>query len=112
MKKLLILAMLALTACGTAQTAPTPQDRYFAVTQAVIVVAQAAETYVDTCHALPPDSSCRNVLPKINVATKGMLATLHVADLAFVTKDSTHYDLSLADAEKAVSALQALIGGK
>lgn len=107
MKKLfLLLPVLALAACAATST---PQDKYFALTEAVTVVAQAAETYVDVCNAQPKGDPCYAKFPLINSGTKTMLTALRQADKVFVTKDSAYYDLSLTVAQNAANDLKNLL---
>ena len=106
MRRILTFFLLALSSCASLQT---PEDRYFALTGAVTVAAQATESYVDTCHAQPVTDPCYEKLPKINAAAKGMLDALHQADKVFVTKDSAYYNLSLSVAENAVNDLKNII---
>jgi hypothetical protein len=107
MKKILLsLILLALTACSIAQT---PEEKYYVLTSAVTATGRVAEEWVDRCKAKPVGDSCREKLPKIHAAAKGLQDALRQSDEVFVTKEANYYDLAISVTTNALKTLEALL---
>lgn len=107
MKHLLFaMVLLALSACSTART---PEERYYVLTSAVTATGRVTEEWVDRCLAEPPTDKCRNKLPKINAAARGLRDALKQSDEVFVTKQANYYDLAISVTTNALKTLEALL---
>lgn len=106
MKKLMLVAALALPACANIKT---PEDRYYATLTTATAAMNVAQGYADACLERETSDPCYKVLPKVGDAVVALKKAKDQADKVFVTKDSAYYDLSLTATENATNALQTLL---
>jgi hypothetical protein len=110
MRKILLLAFLPLLAnCALFKSADKPEERYYAINNAVVVVLRTADSYVSECKEKPIQDDCRTKFPAINKRVKELKEALSQTDKVFISKDSQFYELSLTVLQNALKNLQNLL---
>lgn len=105
MKKLLLLPLLGLTACGNMPD--SPQGSYLVLDQTYQVVLRASIAYAEECKALPTTNPCHETLPAMRSALDQADKAFDQADQVFAGQDATYYALALTTARVALDNLQA-----
>lgn len=107
--KTILMLTLCVAAAGCA--AKTPEDRYYAATNALIAVLKPVGEYAADCTPKPALDPCHArveaVKPKLRSAKKILAET----DKVFVTHDSEYYDLSLTTVQNLTKDLAAFVAG-
>lgn len=106
MKKLYLLAVLPMMACSQINT---PEERYYAANNAVIVALRTTDSYIKECKKQPSDDPCYDKFPAINKSVKTLNSALEQADRVFVTKDATYYDLAISAVDNAVDEIRNIL---
>lgn len=106
MRVLLILPMLILAACSVINT---PEERYYAANNGVVVVLRAVDSFVKDCKLQVPTDPCYAKFPAINKSVKVLKTAVAQGDKVFVTKDETYYDIAITTVESAVAQLRNIL---
>lgn len=106
MKKLYLLAILPLMACSSIDT---PDERYYAANNAVVVVLRATDSYIKECKKQVATDPCYAKFPALNKSVKTLSSALAQADKVFVTKDNAYYDLAISAVQNAIDEIRNIL---
>jgi uncharacterized lipoprotein YmbA len=107
MKKTILLAAVALSACGTAD----PETRYYQANQMYVATLRVADRFASECAKKPVADACHARVEQIRGAVRVADEAFEHADLVFVTKDSPGYETALGIARGSLRTVGELLAG-